>query len=63
MARDTQLIVLIPGDMNERLASYKFILEDKGVRMSKSDMAVQLIGIGLVTVMKELEDIKPEGDE
>jgi len=47
MARETKLLISIPGDLNKDLAEYLFKLQDVGVNISKSVAVIRLAQIGV----------------
>ena len=55
MAKDTSLVVRIPGALNEELSRYIFYLQDKGVSRSKAELVIYLCKLGLIEEMKALE--------
>ena len=60
MAKDTKIIVTVPGDFNEDLARYMFYLQDVGVKTTKANVIIQLARIGYRC---EVMDIKQEREE
>uniref|UniRef100_A0A6M3LCN0 Uncharacterized protein n=1 Tax=viral metagenome TaxID=1070528 RepID=A0A6M3LCN0_9ZZZZ len=55
MARDTKLVVTIPGALNERLSVYMFLLEDIGIQRTKAEIVVTLAGSIIEAVIEDLE--------
>jgi len=47
MARETKLLISIPGDLNKDLAEYLFKLQDVGVNISKCVAVIRLAQIGV----------------
>ena len=65
MARDTKLVVTIPGELNELLSRYQFLLQDIGVNRTKSQLVITLTGLAvkdqIALILKERgEDEKAE---
>ncbi len=63
MAKDTLVLVTVPGTVNEKLARYKFWLEDKGVIYTKAEMIIRLAAIALKEALKEVDEDDDDDDD
>lgn len=54
MAKDTQIIVRVPGEFNLALAECMFLLQDKGVHISKADLIIQFAVAGCKVELESL---------
>ena len=63
MARNTQLLIMIPGYFNEKLNRYMLTLSEKGVRISKAEMIIQLAVVGYREAVGEIKAGEVKEDE
>jgi len=63
MARNTQLLITVPAYFNEKLAWYMVILAEKGVRISKAELIIQLAVVGYREAIGEIEPNEAEEGE
>lgn len=61
MATDTQISVTVPGDFDEKLSRYMIWLHDKGVRVSKAKVIIELAILGYGYVEKEWKEGTGDG--
>lgn len=62
MAKETQIIITVPGDLNVLLADYMFKLQDIGVTLSKRDAIIKLARIGINNELYQMRSSEGSGD-
>ena len=63
MARNTQLLITVPAYFNEKLARYMVTLGEKGVRISKAELIIQLAVVGYREAIGEIKVDEATEDE
>ena len=63
MARNTQLLITVPAYFNEKLARYMVTLAEKGVRISKAELIIQLAVVGYKEAIGEIKVDEAMEDE